>query len=177
VSPARAFKGTVRRYRLAEGKRVYIRYDRTLSEFKPEHYFKGPRLLLRELISRQFELQAVYVDTDFVTNKSMQSILLKDKDYSLYYILGLLNSRLLSWYFLSIHSVGRRDDFPKIVLKQTRQLPFRSIDFSKKEDIAKHDQMVKVVEQMLHLNKHLADAKIPQAQTVLQRQIETTNKQ
>ena len=70
-----AFNGTVRRYSLDRGDFAYIRFDKTLAEYKPEKYFKGRRLLLRELISRQFRLQAVKAEDDFVTNKSMQSIL------------------------------------------------------------------------------------------------------
>ncbi len=74
-SSRRAFDGTVRRYAFTPGPRQYVRFDATLAEPKPEKYFCGPRLLLRELISRQVRLQATHVTADFVTNKSMQSIL------------------------------------------------------------------------------------------------------
>jgi len=37
--------------------------------------------------------------------------------------------------------------------------------------------MVELVEQMLDLNKQMAEAKEPQTKTVLQRQIETTDRQ
>lgn len=118
-----AFDGVVRRYSLVVGSPVWIRFDSTLAEPKPERYFSGPRVLLRELISRKFELQAAYTDRDFVTNKSMQSILAKPGGPPLGYILGVLNSRLMSWYFLQRSQVGQRDDFPKIVLKESRGLP------------------------------------------------------
>jgi len=173
----RAFKGTVRRYKLVRSEPVYIRYDRSLAEYKPPRYFRGPRLLLRELISRQFRLQAVYAEQDFVTNKSMQSLLLTKEDYNIYYLLGLLNSRLSSWYFLAIHSVGRRDDFPKIVLRQSRGLPLATIDFSDPDDVARHDRMVVLVERMLALQVQLAAAKTPTAKTTLQRQIAATDRQ
>ena len=162
----RAFKGTVRRYKLTESKQAYIRYDETLAEYKPPRYFEGPRILLRELISRQFRLQAVYADEDFVTNKSMQSLLVSRSEYHLFYLLGLLNSRLLSWYFLAVNSVGRRDDFPKIVLKQTRELPFHRLRFSQKSDKSRHDRMVHLVEAMLGLNQQLAAARTANDKTL-----------
>src|SRR5690606_37592756 len=84
-----AFLGTVRRYHFERGQEVYIRYDETLAEYKPARYFEGPRLLLRELISRRFELQAVYVEESFVTNKSIQSILQTDDKYTLFFLLGI----------------------------------------------------------------------------------------
>jgi adenine-specific DNA-methyltransferase len=118
-----AFDGTVRRYTLVREPHRFIRFDDTLAEPKPERYFEGPRLLLRELISRQFRLQAVKAEEDFVTNKSMQSILQSDGGPDLNYLLGCLNSRLMSWYFLRRSNIAQRDDFPKIVLKETRSLP------------------------------------------------------
>ena len=176
TASARAFKGTVRRYKCEPGPRQYIRYDETLAEYKPHRYFQGPRLLLRELISRQFQLQAVLVEESFVTNKSMQSLLLADPQYDIRYLLALLNSRLMSWLFLAVHSVGRRDDFPKIVLKQTRELPFRAIDFKSKPDRARHDRMVSLVEAMLKLHEEFAKAKEPHRRTVLERRIAATDR-
>ena len=118
-----AFDGTVRRYLLERGPIRFVRFDETLMEFKPARYFTGPRILLRELISRQFRLQATRTDEDFVTNKSMQSILSLADDAPLNFLLGCINSSLLSWVFLQRSNVGHRDDFPKIVLKETRELP------------------------------------------------------
>ena len=119
----RAFAGTIRRYSYDAGPEQYLRYDETLAEYKPARYFAGTRILLRELISRQFRLQAMIVHKDFITNKSMQSILQVSGGPGLYYILAILNSKLMSWYFLQRSNVGQRDDFPKIVLKETRTLP------------------------------------------------------
>ena len=177
VLPFLAFTGTVRRYTLHHGEPAHIRYDETLAEYKPSRYFCGPRILLRELISRQFQLQAVIAREDFVTNKSMQSLLLVDRRYGLEYVLGILNSKLISWFFLAIHSVGRRDDFPKIVLRQTRELPIRTIDFSDPADVARHDRLVSLVEAMLALHEQLAAARTPSAKTLLQRQIDATDRE
>ncbi|WP_395746618.1 Eco57I restriction-modification methylase domain-containing protein [Prosthecobacter sp.] len=119
----RAFNGELRRYRYNVGEDSFIQYDNTLAEYKPEKYFVGHRILLRELISRQLRLQACLVETDFITNKSMQSILVSGTKHEAWFTLSILNSAALSWYFLAISNVANRDDFPKIVLKETRQLP------------------------------------------------------
>ena len=58
-----------------------------------------------------------------------------------------------------------------------RHLPIRAIDFSDPADKARHDRIVELVDQMLNLNKQLAEAKVPQAKTVLQRQIDTADRQ
>ena len=58
-----------------------------------------------------------------------------------------------------------------------RHLPIRTIHFSEANDKSCHDRMVNLVQQILELNKQLAEAKVPQAKIVLQRQIETTDRQ
>jgi hypothetical protein len=173
----RALAGTVRRYSLEMGEQSYVRFDQTLAEPKPERYFVGPRLLLRELISRQFRLQAVKVSSDFVTNKSMQSILSTPGGPELGYILGILNSRLMSWYFLMRSNVGQRDDFPKIVLKETRALPIRSADLGNAGQRKAHDRMVALVDSMLTLHGQLASASSEAQRTTMQRQIDSTDQE
>ena len=114
---------------------------------------------------------------DFVTNKSMQSILQLPGAPELNYLLGVINSRLMSWYFLRRSNIAQRDDFPKIVLKETRSLPVPPINFSDPADKARHDKMVSLVEQMLDLNKQLPKAKNPNDKTRLQREIDATDRQ
>jgi hypothetical protein len=172
----RAFEGTVRRYSFDSGEKRFIRFDESLAEPKPERYFKGHRILLRELISRQFRLQAVKVTDDFVTNKSMQSVLPIVGGPDLNYLLGCLNSGLVSWYFLQRSNIAQRDDFPKIVLKETRNLPIRPIDFADARDKARHDKMVVLVDRMLELNKKKHSGKLaPSELERLEREIASTD--
>jgi len=170
-----AFTGTIRRYKCERGEPAFIRFDDALAEPKPERYFIGPRLLLRELISRQFLLQLSRVDEDFVTNKSMQSILAIPGGPALEYLLGLLNSRLMSWYFLRKSNVAQRDDFPKIVLKESRALPIALCNPSTNSGRKKYDRMVALVQQMLDLHMCLPKARTDHERTALARQIEHTD--
>jgi hypothetical protein len=59
----------------------------------------------------------------------------------------------------------------------THQLPIHPIDLSDPTDKARHDRMVELVERMLDLHRQLAEAKVPQVKTVLQRQIAATDRQ
>ncbi len=172
-----AFAGTVRRYLLERGDRKYIRVDDTLAEPKPEKYFRGPRLLLRELISRQFRLQAAMTEDDFVTNKSMQSILPLPGGQDLHHLLGLLNSKLMSWYFLHKSQIAQRDDFPKIVLRETRALPIAIPPGKDKKGIANQQKLISEVARLLALYKNFSKVRTPHEQTLLDRQIATTDRQ
>lgn len=171
-----AFNGTVRRYSLEDGEPRFIRFDDTLAEPKPTRYFQGPRLLIRELISRQFQVQAVLARKDFVTNKSMQSVLQRPNCPSLSFLLGCFNSRLLSWLFLQKSNIAQRDDFPKIVLKETRSLPFPRIDLSNPSSRARHDKLVALVDKMLLLVPKLRSAKSEGDRATLQNAVSATDR-
>jgi type I restriction-modification system DNA methylase subunit len=175
-SSVRAFGGTVRRYQLDCGAVKFVRIDSSVAEPKPSRYFEGPRLLLRELISRQFRLQAVRADESFITNKSMQSLLAISAQPSLSYLLGCINSRLMSWYFLHRSNIAQRDDFPKIVLKETRNLPIM-VDADDTAWRQKHSRVANLVDHLLALNSQLRKAGTEQERSVLERQIAGTDKQ
>jgi len=51
------------------------------------------------------------------------------------------------------------------------------IDLDDWEDVARHDRLVVLVERMLALHKELPAAKTPTAKTMLQRQIDATDRQ
>ncbi len=67
--------------------------------------------------------------------------------------------------------------FYRLKIIYVERLPICTIDFSDPEDVARHDKMVKLVENMLDLNKRLAEAKTGHEKTLLSRQIEATDKQ
>jgi type I restriction-modification system DNA methylase subunit len=96
--------------------------------------------------------------------------------FSYAYLLGLLNSKLLSGY-LKGTSTPFRGGFIALNRQYIEQLPIRGIDLSDPAEKARHDKMVVLVERMLDLRKKLAAAKNPNDKTNLQREIETTDRQ
>ena len=55
--------------------------------------------------------------------------------------------------------------------------PIRVIDFSNSTDKANHNRIVVLVEKILDLNQQLSKSKMSQEKSVLQRQIEATDRQ
>jgi hypothetical protein len=74
--------------------------------------------------------------------------------YSNKYILGLINSRLLSWWY------GRAFTSPTNYIREFEILPIRTIDFSNPEEVAKHDKLVSLVDNMLELQKKYHGARM-----------------
>ncbi len=97
-------------------------------------------------------------------------------NYDLRYILGIMNSILIDFAY-SFVNPEKGEALAQIKKYHVEQLPIRTINFSDPVDNAHHDRMVELVRQMLDLHKQLAEAKEPQTKSVLQRQIDTTDRQ
>jgi hypothetical protein len=88
------------------------------------------------------------------------------------YLLGCVNSRLMSWYFLRRSNIAQRDDFPKIVLKETRSLPIAIVT----ENNAKEAKRLSIeVKQMLAMQAKPASAQSERESEKLKRQITATD--
>jgi len=92
------------------------------------------------------------------------------------YLLGLLNSRILDFYLKSIAST-KSGGFFEYKPMYVSKLPIRTIGFDDPSDKAQYDRMVKLVEQMLDLNKQLADTREPRSREQLQRRSAATDNQ
>jgi hypothetical protein len=99
-----------------------------------------------------------------------------DEPMAYEYILGLLNSKLLD-FFLKSSSSSFSGGYFAYNRQYIEQLPMRIINFSEPTDKHRHDRMVALVERMLALNRQLLMAKTAHEETILQRQIEATDKQ
>jgi hypothetical protein len=96
------------------------------------------------------------------------------------YLIGLLNSKLF-WFAISNISIPfgvRAGEYRyRLIYQYMEKVPVRVIDPSNATDASSHDQMVKLVEQMLDLHQRLSAAKTPQEKIALERQISATDTQ
>ncbi len=91
------------------------------------------------------------------------------------YFLGLLNSRLLRWYFPFV-SAPFRGNWLSANRQFLSQLPIRTIDFDNPADVALHDQMVALVDNMLDWHKQLPGL-AGEGRRIAQAQIERTDRE
>jgi hypothetical protein len=92
------------------------------------------------------------------------------------YLLGLLNSRLLTYRF---HHIGKlkSGNIYEYFWNSVSRLPIRTIDFDDSADKARHDRMVELVQRMLDLHKQLGEAKSEHGRVMLERQITATDRE
>jgi hypothetical protein len=96
--------------------------------------------------------------------------------HSLHFLQGLLNSRLSDFYLHKI-STTFRGGYWSYGKRFIEQIPIRTRDFSDPEKVGRHDRMVKLVERMLVLHEGLVEAKIERERTIIQHQIDATDRQ
>jgi hypothetical protein len=105
-------------------------------------------------------------------------IILHNKSISLAYLAAILNSRLLDYLFKSQATKFHGGDFG--ANKQyIENLPIRRIDFADPAEKSAHDEIVKLVEEMLALQKQhqQAEAALEDARHPLQRRIEALDRE
>lgn len=121
----------VSRYSLSPKKDAWIKYGSHLHDYRPFEYFSEPRILVREITGgKNYKIHAVYTDEVYCNYKTILNILQKDTKASLFFILAILNSKLMSWVFPLSSNKLVSDTFPRISVSDLKSLPLRKIDFS-----------------------------------------------
>jgi len=179
TEPMAAFHGTLQRFNVERAGGYFISYPEDIRKSKPPAFFSDPRILLRQVLSRRLRLQAAYATDPFLTNQSVQSLLLRPEtaeSVSLLFLLGILNSKLISWYFVNVNSVARRDDFPKIIIKQTRELPIAGFETARDDQRSSREQIESTVKTRIGMQEKLNHARTEQDRSTLSRMLQTADK-
>jgi len=74
------------------------------------------------------------------------------------YLLGILNSKLITFFYGRLSSTYR-GGYLRFIYQYLEQLPIRTISFDDSQDKSRHDAIVRLVEQMLEAKKKLLNAK------------------
>jgi len=160
----------LRRYYLQPSKDRWVKYGTWLAAARnPENFF-GPRILVQEITGGSDKrIVATYCEDELYYSRDVIPIKPIDNIAPLY-LLGIINSWLITWYHQKRNPKSQKGLFPKVLVSDLKNLP---IVF----DHHAHDKLVALVEKMLALHQQLAAAKTPQDTTLLQRQIAATDKQ
>ncbi|MFA6373771.1 MAG: N-6 DNA methylase, partial [Methanothrix sp.] len=159
----------------------WISYGSWLAHPRQAKFFQGNRILVREITSKEkYMIHATYVTDKYINYKTVLNIILnkigREYGFSDLFILGIINSALISWYFPLASNKLVTKNFPRISILDLKRFPIPPIDFSYPADVARHDRMVELVQSMLDLHK-LASAGTDHDKTLLARRIEATDRQ
>lgn len=108
---------------------LYLRYGKHLASPRTFNLFNGSKIIVREITGNFPKcLIATYNEDVYLYNRSNIAIVEKvNSNISLKYILAVLNSKLLSYYFVKNTAKSVRKLFPKIILNDLRKFPIKKI--------------------------------------------------
>lgn len=108
---------------------TYLRYGSHLAAPRTFNLFDSNKIIIREIAGKYPQsVIATYTEDVFLYNRSNIAIIEKENtNISLKYVLALLNSKLLSYYFMKNTAKSVRQMFPKIILEDLRKFPIKNI--------------------------------------------------
>ncbi|PKQ46071.1 Eco57I restriction-modification methylase domain-containing protein [Confluentibacter flavum] len=111
---------------------TFLRFGSFLAE---PRRFTGEKIIIREITGKfPKSIIATFTDEDYLFNMSNIAITNKNNiEISLKYILTILNSKLIAYYFVKNTAKSVRKMFPKIILNDLRKFPIKKINVDKQE--------------------------------------------
>lgn len=131
----------------------YLKYGDNLAAPRSVELFNGKKIIIREITGAfPKNIISTYTEEFYLYNRSNIGIIEKEsKKIDLKYILVVLNSTLISYYFMKNTAKSVRKLFPKIILNDLRKFPFKEISLKEQQ------LFIKKANEMLDLNKELQE--------------------
>jgi hypothetical protein len=137
----------------------WLAYGDWLAESRKSVPFSGERILVRQIPNGPpYLVHGVFTDAPFYNDINSMVIFEPKGGMSLKYLLGLINSRLVSYWFQKTYDKLQRKIFPQFKVNELGCFPIRKLAVDALADKSRHDKVVSLVEQMLQAKKQLAGA-------------------
>jgi adenine-specific DNA-methyltransferase len=133
------------RYEILWKSNNWIHYGKWLAAPRNAENFEDEKILIRKIIGKT--LIANYVGKTSYCNTLLFVLKLKKEaqiDYK--FVLGVLNSNFIGWYFRKKFQIAEDDTFPQIMIRDILQFAFPTKPIKKL-----HDSIVSLVKELLQL--------------------------
>jgi len=165
----------IQRYKILWKNNYWISFGDWLAEPRYSANYDAPsKIVIRQTGDH---LVATLDNHQFIVRDNLYTIVYPENDYDLRFLLGLINSRLLQWFYGNIINPEIGEALAQVKRGHLIQLPIAKIDFDNPTDNVHFDKMVQLVNQMLKLNKQLDVNNDSQTQTILERRLKAIDKQ
>lgn len=115
----------VDRYRVDWNGETWIKYGPHLAAPRDPKFFRGKRILVREITNPR--ILAAYTELEYYNTPSIINVT-EFKGLDPLYVLGILNSDLMSFYHMESSPKSKKGLFPKILVNDVRSLPIKVVD-------------------------------------------------
>ncbi len=154
----------------------YLKLNDASVDYKTPELYQGEKIIVRKTgtgIRATLDSQSFYVIQVIYIFKP------KNENQSIRFLLGLLNSKLISFYYFTKFGEREKKVFPHLRQSTVLQLPIHCIDLDNPSEKKLQDNLVSLVDKMLELNKKLAPIRdTPFSESdELKKEIELTDKE
>ena len=142
-------------------------------------WLEGPRILIREISGpKPHSIFGAYVEETYCHYKTILNVNPSNKTtFSMKYLLGVLNSRLISFIYPFVSNKMVAQAFPRLSVGDVKRLPIAALDTKQRADKSRHDKLVVLVDKILGLMPKLRAATSESEKAVLQNAVTATDQQ
>jgi type I restriction-modification system DNA methylase subunit len=149
----------------------WISYGPWLGAARERRFFTSRRILVKQIIDwTSKRIWAALTDEELYNTQNAFN-LLPQSGYEAEYLLGILNSKVMTYYHRKRYLDEFKMRFQKILIKDCRRLPIREIDERDKSEVKLRTDLVGAVKRLMALQEELDHAKTPHEQAVVRRQL------
>lgn len=146
----------VSRYYVSNQNKEFLNYGNWLGAPREKCFFIEERILIRQIVSgKPLRIYAGLTSEELYNTQTIFNLIKINPELNLKFILGIINSSLLNFYhnykFLDL----TKNTFQKILIQNCKNFPIPKIT---SENQQLHDDLVKLVEQMLKAKKEEQNA-------------------
>ncbi len=114
------YGGDVNRYDLKWNEKEYIDYCDGIANPREPKFFDGKRILVREITNPR--IYAAYTEDELYNDPSL--LIIKDNEHrEILSLLGILNSKLATFYHFNNSPKATKGAFPKVLIKDLKEFP------------------------------------------------------
>lgn len=130
----------------------YIKYGKNLGRSRNENLFQQNRILVRHIPAPlPYSILATYAGDLLINDNNSMIITINSEMYSIKYILALINSKLISFWFSNVFNKLHRKLFPQFIVKELSLFPIVPIKKQEQQELVNH------AEKLISINKKIND--------------------
>jgi type I restriction-modification system DNA methylase subunit len=158
------------RYQINWEDNYWIKFGDWLAEPRYTASYDAPeKIVIRQTSDH---LNATLDNQQFIVRDNLYTIVSKDLKSNLKYILGLLNSYFLNWYYQNILNPEKGEALAQVKRGHIANLPIKTINSESKKEIEFEKEIINLVEQIIQLNAKIKQEKLESNITTIKSKIE-----
>jgi len=136
----------------------WIKYGPWLAAPRDPEIFDGERILVHERISIiDGRIESSICSNEVFHGRDIIAIKPKTDIPNIYFLLGILNSKLFNWYYLVNFSAKSNEAFPKLLVANLNESPIKKIDKQNLRDKKAYQELTSLVKRNLELNQKILE--------------------